>query len=52
MFKITQHTRDLALLKNISKLLECGRVEPRKNLDAYDFTITSFKEFKDYMIPY
>lgn len=52
VFKITQHTRDLALLKNISKLLECGRVEPRKNLDAYDFTITSFKEFKDYMIPY
>lgn len=52
VFKITQHARDVVLLENISKLLKCGRVEPRKSGDAYDFAVTSFKEFKEYMIPY
>jgi hypothetical protein len=52
VFKITQHARDVVLLENIFKLLKCGRVEPRKSGDAYDFAVTSFKEFKEYMIPY
>lgn len=52
VFKITQHIRDKVLLENISKLLECGRVEIRKSGDACDFTVTSFNEFKKYMIPY
>lgn len=52
VFKITQHFRDKVLLENISKLLECGRVETIKSGDACDFTVTSFNEFKKYMIPY
>lgn len=52
VFKITQHFRDKFLLENISKLLECGRVETRKSGDACDFTVTSFNEFKNHMIPF
>lgn len=36
VFKITQHIRDKALLENISKLLECGRVEIRRCLWFYN----------------
>lgn len=52
VFKITQHIRDKNMLDNISKLLDCGRVEIRKSQDACDFVITSFSEFKNYMIPF
>jgi len=52
VFKITQHIRDKVLLDNISKLLECGRVETRKSGDACDFAVTSFKEINKYMIPF
>lgn len=48
-FIITQHSRDKVLLENISRLLECGRVETR---DACDFVVTSFNDFNKYMIPY
>lgn len=51
-FIITQHIRDKVLLRHISKLLECGRVETRKSGDACDFVVTSFNDFKKYMIPY
>jgi len=51
-FIITQHSRDKVLLENISRLLECGRVETRKSGDACDFVVTSFNDFKKYMIPY
>jgi len=51
-FIITQHSRDKVLLENISRLLQCGRVETRKSGDACDFVITSFNDFNKYMIPY
>lgn len=51
VFKITQHSRDIELLKNISIYLGCGRVEKRKN-EACDFTVTSFKSFEEKIIPF
>lgn len=51
VFKITQHLRDIELLKNISNYLSCGRVEKRKS-EACDFTITSFKSFEEKIIPF
>ncbi len=50
VFKITQHLRDIELLKNISNYLSCGRVEKRKS-EACDFTVTSFKSFEEKIIP-
>jgi len=51
VFKITQHYRDIELLKNISNYLGCGRVEKRKS-KACDFTVTSFKSFDEKIIPF
>lgn len=52
VFTITQHIRDEALLLNICRLLECGRVDIRKSGDACDFVVTSLKEFKNNIVPY
>ena len=51
VFKITQHSRDVELLKGISKFFECGRVENRKT-EACDFTVNSFKAFDEKIIPF
>lgn len=40
VFKITQHTRDIELLKNIVNYLNCGRVEERAS-NGCDFTLTT-----------
>nr|AFN16313.1 LAGLIDADG homing endonuclease [Sporothrix stenoceras] len=52
VFKITQHIRDKHLLENIRNLLNCGRVEIRNTNEACDLTVTSFKEFKEHVIPF
>lgn len=51
VFKITQHSRDLKLVKGIAEFLDCGRVEKR-NLDACDFTVNSLKAFDNKIIPF
>lgn len=51
VFKITQHYRDIELLKSISNYLGCGRVEKRKS-KACDFAVTSFKSFDEKIIPF
>lgn len=51
VFKITQHSRDIKLLNNISSFLGCGRVEKRKS-NACDFTVTSLKDFEEKIIPF
>jgi LAGLIDADG endonuclease len=51
VFKITQHSRDMELLKSISNYLGCGRVEKRKS-KACDFTVTSFKSFEEKILPF
>lgn len=51
VFKITQHSRDIALLKGISEYFSCGRVENRKTR-ASDFTVTSFKGIEENIIPF
>lgn len=51
VFKITQHSRNIKLLKNISSYFGCGRVEKRKS-NACDFTVTSLKDFEEKIIPF
>lgn len=51
VFKITQHSRDVELLKGIVIFLGCGRVEKRKK-EACDFTVNSLKDFEDKIVPF
>jgi hypothetical protein len=51
VFKITQHSRDVDLIKGIVDFFHCGRVEYRKQ-EACDFTVTSFKAIEENIIPF
>lgn len=51
VFKITQHSRDINLLKMIARFFDCGRVEKR-NGKACDFTVNSFKDIKYKILPF
>ena len=51
VFKITQHSRDIELLKGIEKFFSCGRVEKRST-NACDFTVNSLKDFDNKIVPF
>lgn len=51
VFKITQHSRDIELLKGIENFFSCGRVEKR-NTKACDFTVSSLEAFDKKIIPF
>ncbi len=51
VFKITQHSRDIVLLKTIAIYFNCGRVVKR-NTNACDFTVNCFKDFQDKVVPF
>ena len=51
VFKITQHSRDIQLLRTIEKFFGCGRVEKRKK-EACDFTVNSLKAFELKIVPF
>ena len=51
VFKLTQHSRDVELLKGIADFPKCGRVENRRE-EACDFTVNSLKSFEDIIIPF
>ena len=52
IFKITQHSRDIAVLSSIRRSFECGRIEKRGNKSICDFTVSSFKEITSKIIPH
>jgi len=39
-FQITQHSRDVALMRSLEQFLNCGDYCPRANKDAGDFIVT------------
>jgi hypothetical protein len=45
VFKITQHYRDILLLKGIVDFFNCGRVKLRNIKQGCDFTVNSLKAF-------
>ena len=51
VFRLTQHSRDLELLKTIKEFFACGRVEKR-NKEACDFTVNSIKDFELKIVPF
>lgn len=51
-FRVTQHIRDIELLKNFVVTLGCGRVRVRPNGFACDFIVTRFSDIIEKIIPF
>ncbi len=47
VFKLTQHSCDILLLKGLTKFFNCGRIEYRKDGEGCDFTVNSLKDFEE-----
>lgn len=52
VFRITQHGRDLLLMKSIIKSLGCGQVKVREEGSCADFIVTKFKDIDEKIIPF
>lgn len=52
IFRITQHKRDLLLMKSIIKFLDCGQVKPRPAESCVDFIVTKFSDIDGKIIPF
>ena len=44
IFRITQHSRDLELMKSLVEYFDCGYYYPDSNLDHGDFVVTKFSD--------
>lgn len=51
-FRVTQHIRDIELLKNFMSTLGCGRLRVRSNGFACDFVVTRFSDNIEKIIPF
>ena len=51
LFKLTQHSRDIELLKNIAKFLGCGFI-PESNTQIADLICKNFSEIEAKIIPF
>jgi hypothetical protein len=51
-FSITQHTRDIELLKSLIKYLDCGRYQSSHGVDYGNFVVTRFSDLYDKIIPF
>jgi hypothetical protein len=51
-FTITQHIRDIELLKILVKFLNCGSVAIRSNKTAADFVVKNFSDITEKIIPF
>lgn len=49
-FKLTQHTRDIVLMKNIREYLGCGAYYSSENIG--EFVVSKFLDIKDKIIPF
>lgn len=47
VFQVTQHSRDLELMKRLISFFECGRYALRSNKDYGDFLVTTFSDIYD-----
>ena len=52
-FRITQHERDLVVLKRIIQPLGCGTlVRPSSGRDRYDISVANIKDISTIIIPF
>ena len=52
VFKLTQHSRDVALMQSLIKYLACGNVTERSKQPAVDFTVTKFPDILEKIMPF
>ena len=50
-FQLTQHCRDIKLMKSLKNFWGCGELFKRPNGEAVDFKITKFSDLTDKVIP-
>lgn len=51
-FKITQHTRDSVLMKNLIDYFHCGNFTVRSNMLACDFIVSNICDINEKIIPF
>jgi len=51
-FRLTQHSRDIKLINNIIKYLNCGRLEARKKLNFVEFIVIKFSDIEEKILPF
>lgn len=52
VFQITQHSRDVELMKSLISFFNCGRYAFRTNKNYGDFLVTTFSDVNDKIIPF
>ena len=52
VFQITQHSRDVELMKSLISFFNCGRYVFRPDKDHGDFLVTTFSGINDKIIPF
>ena len=51
-FRITQHSRDTELMKNIIKYLECGIIHLYPRIPAVEIAVSKFKDISEKILPF
>lgn len=51
-FQVTQHSRDLDLVKTLIKFFSCGKYNGRNTVQAGDFIVTKFSDINEKIIPF
>lgn len=51
-FKISQHSRDVEVLKNLVKYLDCGRYYPNKGHESGQLRVTKFSDVEGKILPF
>lgn len=52
VFQLTQHSRDIELMKSLISFLECGCYASRSNKDYGNFLVTTISDINDKIIPF
>ena len=52
VFSLSQHIKDIELLKRLAKYLECGRISEAKNRDSVEWIITRSDDINLKLIPF
>ena len=51
-FSVTQHTRDMLLLKNFITFFNCGRIKKDSRYSIHYYVVTNIKDITDKIIPF
>jgi hypothetical protein len=52
IFQITQHIRDIKLMKSLEKYFHCGKCNIRRMSEISDYNVMSFQNISEIIIPF